>query len=259
MRQGSLERGIDMLSLLASLDRPLDAPGIGTRCGIPKSSAYRILQVLRQRGLVDASPDGGGYRPGVILLRWAATLRHGLDLVQVASPVLRRLAHATGETATVTLLQGNRAVVANVTDTTAPLRVTSQVGRSLPLHAGASSKAILAFLPRTRWRQAVGEGRLLAFTGKTITNRQRLWRECERIRALGFAQSDEEVLLGARGVASPVFDERGMVCGSLAVAGPRQRLQGKHLRLAVALVKQEAQALSRSLGFSGFGETDRLQ
>jgi DNA-binding IclR family transcriptional regulator len=253
MARGSLDRGIDLLSLLATAARPLDVPEIAAQCAIPKSSAYRILQLLRQRGLVDAAPDGSGYRLGVIVLQWATTLRQHLSLVQIAAPALRRLAHATGETATVTLLQGNRAVVADVTDTMAPLRVTSQVGRSLPLHAGASSKAILAFLPLNRRQHMLGNGRLQAFTRKTVTNRQRLWQECERIRTLGYAQSDEEVLVGARGVAAPIFNEREMVCGSIAVAGPRQRFAGAALRHAAALLMEEAATISRSLGFPDRG------
>jgi DNA-binding IclR family transcriptional regulator len=256
MSRGSLDRGIDVLSLVASAGRPLDVASIAAQCRLPKSSTYRFLQLLRQRGLVEAAPDGSGYRLGLIVLRWATTLRGGLDLAQIASPVLRRLSRLTGETATLTLLHGTRAVVAYVTDTTAPLRVTSQVGRSLPLHAGASSKAILAFLPRERWRESVGKGSLLPFTEKTITDRQKLWKECDRIRSLGFAESDEEVLAGARGVAAPFFDERGMVSGSIAVAGPRQRFQGKALRLAAESVRREALALSRALGFSGHGNRE---
>jgi DNA-binding IclR family transcriptional regulator len=124
------------------------------------------------------------------------------------------------------------------------------------LHAGASSKAILAFLPRGRWREAVGRGPLSAFTAKTITSRQELWQECERIRVLRRAESDEEVLAGARGVAAPFFDERGMVAGSIAVAGPRQRFHGKAFRLAAESVTREAQALSRALGYSGDADVD---
>ena len=248
MGRGSLERGIDILSAVATAAHPLDVPAIATQCCLPKSSTYRFLHLLRRRGLVETAPDGQGYRLGLIVLRWATALRGGLDLAQIASPVLRRLARVTGETATLTLLQGNRAVVALVTDTTAPLRVTSQVGRSLPLHAGASSKAILAFLPRERWREAVGKGPLSPFTEKTIIDRRALWSQCERIRTLGFSESDEEVLQGARGVAAPFFDERGTVAGSIAVAGPRQRFQGRALRPAAENVVREARTLSCALG-----------
>jgi DNA-binding IclR family transcriptional regulator len=259
MARGSLERGLDILCLLASADGGLEVPTIAARCRIPTSSAYRILQSLRQRGLVDTGPAGGGFGLGIVVLQWAAALRHRLSLVQIAAPALQRLARATGETATVTLLQGQRAVVADVTDALSPLRVTSQVGRSLPLHAGASSKAILAFLPRARWRHSVGQGRLAAFTSKTITSRIRLWQECERIRSLGYAQSDEEVLEGARGVAAPIFDEKGQVCGSIALAGPRQRFRGAPQRMAAALLTREAAALSRTLGFSQPEESQTSQ
>jgi DNA-binding IclR family transcriptional regulator len=254
--RGSLQRGIDILSVLASETGPLDASAIASRLALPKSSIYRILQVLRSCGLVNTAQDGRGFSLGFVLLQWAAALRRSLDLVQLASPLLRRLAQETGETATLTLLQGDRAVVANVTDASARLRVTSQAGTTLPLHAGASSKVILAFLPKNRWREVVGKGGLRALTAKTITDRQALWRECERIRAQGVAQSDEEVLQGARGVAAPIFDERGSVCGSLAVAAPRLRLRGESMRRARVLVKREAQVLSRSLGYPGV--TDSL-
>jgi hypothetical protein len=57
-------------------------------------------------------------------------------------------------------------------------------------------------------------------------------------------------------VAAPFFDGKGMVTGSIAVAGSRQRFQGKALRLAAENVTREAQALSRALGFSGRGDLE---
>ena len=53
MSRGSLEHGNDILSIVASPGRPLDAHAIATQCRLPKSSAYRFLQLLRRRGLVE--------------------------------------------------------------------------------------------------------------------------------------------------------------------------------------------------------------
>ena len=166
MSRGALERGIDILFLVASAGRPLDAYDIAAQSRLPRSSVYRLLQLLRRRGLIEAASDGTGCRLGLILLKWASALRGGLDLAQLAAPVLRRLARNTGETATLTLPHGTRAVVAYVTDSAAPLRVTSAVGRSLPLHAGASSKAILAFLARGTMATGVEHGTAGRLHGK---------------------------------------------------------------------------------------------
>jgi IclR family acetate operon transcriptional repressor len=186
----------------------------------------------------------------LVFLRWAAVVRTGLRVVDLARPHLDALALLTGETANLHLLDGDHAVPVDQRVTASRLRVVTEEGVALPLHAGAASKAILAFLSTARWEQVVKHG-LFPVGPKTVTDPRRFHRDLEGTRARGYAQSDEEVLKGARGLAAPIFDEHGKVIGSLGIGGPRDRFRGEAMRRAVQPVLGAADALSASLGFHG--------
>lgn len=248
LARGSLERGVDILALLAAADPPSDAAGIASRLHLPRSTVYRLLQVLRRRGLINTDGPQGSLQLGLVFLSWAAVVRTRLGIVSLAGAHLDALARLTGETANLHLLEGDHAVPVDQRVTCARLRVVTEVGVALPLHAGAASKAILAFLPMTRWKEVLRHP-LPCLTPKTIADPRRLCHDLELTRARGYAESDEEVLEGARGVAAPIFDEQGDVVGSLGIGGPRHRFRGEAVRRAVSPVLQAADLLSASLGF----------
>ena len=247
--KGALERGLDILFLLGSGERALDVGTIADRLRVPKSTVYRILRALRSRGLVILAHGNEGYRLGLVFLQWANAVQKGLDIVQLAGPVLRRLAQETGETVQLMLRDGTRAVTVDVAESPAPVRVAPERGRALPLHCGAASKAILAYLPDAEWREVLGQGPLAALTRKTLRDVRRLRADLLATRARGYALSEEEVYEGAKGVAAPIFDEHGTVSGSLAISGLVHRLRDDRLRQAVSLVQREAALLSKALGF----------
>lgn len=246
--RGSLERGLDILALLAAAEPPRDANGIASRLRLPRSTVYRLLQALRRRGLIISKGPQRSPHLALVFLRWAAVVRTGLGIVGLASSHLDGLARLTGETANLHLLEGDHVVPVDQRVTTARLRVVTEVGVALPLHAGAASKAILAFLPTPRCEEVLGRP-LGPLTPKTLTDATRLRRDLALTRARGYAESDEEVLEGARGLAAPVFDEHGHVVGSLGIGGPRNRFRGEAVRRAVTPVLQAAKLLSASLGY----------
>ena len=252
--KGSLERGLDILALLGAAAPPADAAAIAAHLHLPRSTVYRLLQSLRKRGLVTAGNPPGRLGLGLVFLRWAAVVRTGRRIVDLASPHLDALARLTGETANLHLLEGDHAVPVDQRVTSARLRVVTEVGVALPLHAGAASKAILAFLPPAQWEKVVRHP-LSASGPKTITDSGRLRRDLELTRRRGYAESDEEVLEGARGLAAPIFDEHGHVIGSVGIGGPRDRFRGEAVRRAVPPVLEAADVLSASLGFHGGGAT----
>ena len=92
-----------------------------------------------------------------------------------------------------------------------------KVGAAYPLHAGASSKALLAFLPADEIDDYLRRSELDALTTETITDGTILRRELDQIRQQGFAVSLGERQAGAGSVAAPVLNDRGEV---VMVVGP---------------------------------------
>jgi DNA-binding IclR family transcriptional regulator len=102
-------------------------------------------------------------------------------------------------------------------------------GRRYPLYNNALGKSILSQLSRERAETIVDRSGLTSTTDNTITDRDELWQELERIREQGVAFDDEERIDGLRCVAAPVVvDDR--VLGSISVSGPASRIKGELFR-----------------------------
>lgn len=121
------------------------------------------------------------------------------------------------------------------------------LGRSYPLHAGASSKAFLAFLPEEELA-AYLSGVLPKLTESTVTDPGKLQRELQQIRVLGWAQSIGERQSGAASVAAPVFDHSGRPVAVMSVCGPAVRFTSEMAHCTEQLLASSGRA-SEQMGY----------
>jgi IclR family transcriptional regulator, acetate operon repressor len=122
-----------------------------------------------------------------------------------------------------------------------PLRYVVDLHRWLPLHAGATGLAILAYLPEEE-RQRIYSAGLDALTPATIVSATDLEKELEQVRRRGYALSMNQRVQGAVGFAAPVFDSTGMVCGDVCVTLPEQRFQAGKFADSLAAMLMTAAA-----------------
>jgi DNA-binding IclR family transcriptional regulator len=123
-----------------------------------------------------------------------------------------------------------------------------QVGQQLRLHAGASSKVLLAFLPGPEMEQILGCIELPSLAPHTITDRALLCAELAVIRQRGYATSFEETDLGAMGVAAPVYDHTGSAVAGVGIAAPLARIPRGRVADVAPLVVDAGRQLSARLG-----------
>jgi DNA-binding IclR family transcriptional regulator len=122
-----------------------------------------------------------------------------------------------------------------------------EVGAVLPLHASAPGKALLAFDEALETEVLAGD--LPRLTGRTITGKAALRDQLDKIRERGYAVEKEEAVIGDAGIASPIFDRRGDVVGTIGLSGPAERLGQRSRQSAlVAPVTDAARGVSRELG-----------
>ena len=246
-----IERALDVLALFGeSTTRALGVTEIAQRLGLSKTVVHRILASFRTKGFVDLDETTRRYSLGPKILFLGLDYLDGLDVLEVVREVMAPLSSATTETVAFSLRnQGTRVFVDQVTP---PREVRMQVplGRPCPLHAGASSKALLAFLPREEVDAYLDKGRLERVTTRTVVDPRRLRRELTSIREAGYASSYGERAEGAAAVASPVFGRHGTVEGILTVCGPDDRFRESAERAAELLLDHAARASAR-LGHRG--------
>ena len=217
---------------------------------LPIPTVHRLLAALARLGYVSRDAQTRKFRLGGAALQLGEHARAVTDLRAVAMMPLRRLSQETGETALLTAVSPERdcSVCLERVETSQPLRLSVQPGRQLPLHAGSSEKALLAFMPDKEVERLMA-GPLEQLCTATITDPRSLRRDLQAIRERGWASSHEETNIGVWGIAVPVISEDDVVC-AVGIAGPSTRLSDEVVRRDVPLVQRAALAVARSLGLA---------
>jgi DNA-binding IclR family transcriptional regulator len=246
----AVSRALEVLDLLAKSDEPtIGVSQLARLTGMSRAGAYRMLMSLRVGGFVEYHPDTARYGLGVGALRIGNAYQRRNGLVQIASGALRRLAEASGETSTVSVRRQRHRVYLDQIVPPNELNVTVRIGVPFPLHAGASSKAILAFLAEDEITAYLAAN-LESVTPQTVVDAGLLRAQLADIRQEGFAMSEQERQIGAASVAAPILARGGIVIGALSVTGPVSRMGKDKLRALADRVVAEARELSAKTAHS---------
>lgn len=243
----AVERALEVLLVLG--EGEVGLAEVSRQTGLNKATTYRILLSLEKKGFVTRDRVSGRYSLGSSLLSLVAgALYRHQDLVQVAYPVMQRLWRLTNETITLYVRHGTSRICVAEIPSPQPLKYTVGVGVTVPLHAGAPGKLLLAYLPQEE-RQKVLDGiQLEALTARTITSRVELEKELENILARGWATSFGERIEGVSCLSVPVRDGQGEVVACLSILGPYSRLGEDLLLSYLDVLQAEAKQISAQLG-----------
>lgn len=215
----SASRVADVLLLFTGAEEVLGVSEISRQLELSKTVTHRILRSLASRRLVVPGQAGRGYRLGPAAAAIGARALRDSNVRRTALPVLWRLQQESAETATVSELVGTSRVYLDQIGSPKEIKMTVEIGRMFPLHAGASGKVMLAFA-RPDLQRKVLEGPLEALTPNTNVDRVALKGELEHIRRDWVISSSEERLVGATSVAAPILGIDGYAVGSISVCGP---------------------------------------
>lgn len=243
-----VEKITDLLELLADSDSGIGVRELARLSGIPRNTVSRLLASLQEEGWAFHDPLTDKYRIGLRLLSFANRWRLNLEIVHQSMPVLEKLAADTRETAILSVVEDSVAGrCVNKVDSKNRIKLVSEVGSSIPLHAGASGKVLLAFLPSAVQEEVLTKP-LKRFTPRTITEPGSLREELRRIRERGYAISVEEVDPGAAAIGAPILDAKGRLIAGLSIAGPRFDFEGGEFERLTPLVLNAAGEISKLLG-----------
>jgi DNA-binding IclR family transcriptional regulator len=189
---------------------------------VPKSSLHRHLLGLEHHGILRR--DGEKlWRLGYRLFIWGALVPRVSTLRHIAERHLRELVHSTNESAILTMYDNHEVICIDKLESNHSVRMTLSLGTRRMPHAGASSKILMAYLPKDEIQAIIDNKGLPKLSTNTITNPGNLKADLARIRQNGYSFSQEETDTGAWGVATPIFDHIGQVVAGIGVAGPTSR------------------------------------
>ena len=232
----ALRKGLALLELLAD-HGSMSLAQVERESGLNRTMAYRLLRVLGELGYVEHDPVRHQFGLGARLLGLGAATAERMTLAEIARPCLEAVRSELQETVTLGILAGNQVIYLGILPGAATPDLAAPMSLRDAAHSTAVGKAILAFLPETqRASRLAALAPLPAITPATIVDPQALDLDLAQTRERGYALEDEENTPGARGVAVPVLDVRGLPVAALALAGPADRIDlGRADRMAARL------------------------
>jgi IclR family pca regulon transcriptional regulator len=251
----SLHRGLQVLSLFSRENPSFTLTEIVKATGLNKTTAFRIAATLLVEGYLDRDLITRRYRPGLKVLNLGFTAIASLELRQVARPYLSDLSETTGETASLSLLDGLDVVyIERIRSRKIIVGVVLGIGSRIPAHCASMGKVMLAYLPAGELARRLGESELTPCTPASIVGRPEIESELELVRKQGFAANNEELETGLRAVAAPIWDHTNQVVAAINVSGSVRTISLERLIDELApIVCQTGALISQALGYSRGG------
>lgn len=246
----SVEKAFHVIEYLAVSGESEGVTEISNAMDTGVSATYHLLNTLRELGVISQNPVTKKYKLGLKLWKIGILAYQQNELATVLLPYLRRLREMTGETANLTVLDGDKIVYIAQSESEHLLKMFTRIGATAPLHCTGAGKILLAYLPKNKQNQLLDTIELKRYTSKTLTTRKGLNKELEQIRAQGYGRDDEEREQGVRCIGAPVFGPDNQIICSISISGPKVRFSEENQIKWIKAVKEiadEATDFLRSL------------
>ena len=190
------------------------------RCKTTEEQVKPMLEKLSERGWLTFSKNKMTYSYGMKLLPFTREERLKEELVRQVTPVMKQLSQDSGQCVMLNYLEGMKSICVQKVMPKNSIYIAARVGKDYPLHAGSSSRVLLAYAPEAV-RAGVLSSRLKKYTPFTITDPEKLSDSLFEIRRTGYCCSTEEMDPGAGSVSCAILDESSNLLGVLTIIGTR--------------------------------------
>ena len=213
-----LQKGLAIIECFDDANARLTASQAGVRCGMTRTAARRYLLTLEHLGYV--AGDGKLFWLTPRVLRLGQSYLESARLPRIVQPFLQRVTAGTQESAYVSVMDGDDIVYIARNGATRVLNTGYVLGSRVPAQVTAGGLMILSLRDDSWLDRWLAERELKTYSSYTIASKDRLRLEIARVRAQGFAVSEQQLEMGYRGIAVALTDRHGNVVGALSVTMP---------------------------------------
>lgn len=225
----------------------LDLKDLTARTRLSKSTIFRILSTLVELGYV-VRDSGRSYQISPQLGQLVTEEAASETLRRLALPLMLKLRDQYGETVNLGIRQLDKVTYLEVVPSEFALRLQESRGASVPVHASALGKAILAFTPAEEVDDLIRGNNLEAVTENTISQPTEFLSELRKVRNANLAFDRGEGSLLAICIGVPILDHRGRAIAAMSISGPASRFNPKRDAAVIASLQSAAAEISGSIG-----------
>ena len=240
-----LEKGLSVIEAFDDANPRLTPSQAGERCAMTRTAARRYLLTLAHLGYV--ATDGKLFWLTPRVLRLGQSYLESARLPRIVQPFLQRVTAGTQEIAYVSVLDGDETVYIARNGSNRSMNTGFVLGARVPAQVTAAGMLMLAMGDAGQLAHWMETSVLKAYTSHSITSKDRFRVEFARIRANGWAISEQQLELNYRGIAVPLMDRHGDLVGGLNVSMPMGHESSEDAVKRVLPVLQETARAMRNL------------
>lgn len=242
----SVEKAFEVLHAFDSSSMNMSLRDLENKTGINKATARRFALTLVDLGYLRLLPDNK-FQLSPKILDLGAHYLETLNLPDLALPILESISEKVKESTNLAILDGPEIVyVLRVNAAKRIIGANLRVGSRLPYYATSLGKALVAWLPEHERLKTWESATIEAFTEKTITSYEELEEYFFKCRTQGYAEGNDELEVGLRSIAVPIFNRRGETIAAINISTNVMRSSEKQIEeLFLPALKEGAKQLNK--------------
>jgi DNA-binding IclR family transcriptional regulator len=250
-------RALSILKLIGSSPLGLSLTEISTIVQLPITSAHRTLADLESEDFVRRSKSNHRYFLGPAASQLSQSQASRQSPLVAPHPAVTRASVESGETVFLAEVLRADVVCLALAESRHALQLFVRVGHTMPLHAAASARVLLAWKNPETVRALIGAKPLVAYTSDTPTTADQVLERLALIRQRGYDVCDSELDSHVWAVSAPVHSSTNDVVASVTLVAPAQRMvTAKDRRRSIGVVLKASAAMAADLGFVDAGSRD---
>ncbi|MBW2608476.1 MAG: IclR family transcriptional regulator [Deltaproteobacteria bacterium] len=239
-----VKKAFQILRLISDTDRGLKISELSKDLGISKSTVHGITTALEELGAIIRDPLTKRFALGFTLFELGRSAYSKIDIKDLARPFMEDLMEKTQESVFLGVRNGEHVTVLDIVESMQDLKITSPIGTTIPLMAGATGKVFLSLMEENQVAEIIKSQGLHKYTENTITDPDLYLKEIMSVKEKGYAIDNEEYISGVSAVASPVAC-KGHLKSAVWVVGFKASIDEAKMKALAKETKETAEAISR--------------
>jgi IclR family transcriptional regulator, pca regulon regulatory protein len=241
-----LAKGLAILEAFVGNNGRLTVADAARASGATRASARRCLLTLSRLGYLEY--DGKFFRPQPRILSLSSAYSESRGLPQIAQPILTAARDALAESVSLAIFDNDTVLFIARAEAVRLISSGISIGSRAPAYCSATGIALLSGQDDQKVEKYLKRTKLVARTKYTLTKGAAILASVRTARNKGYALSNEELELGLRSIAVPVFDSRRKIVGAMSASSSSARVTATQMtRDFFPILQRHAEELGRAL------------
>jgi DNA-binding IclR family transcriptional regulator len=246
----SIEKTFNIIEIMAEGGEPLRLQDIALKVDMPASTVLRLVNTLVSCGYAYQDSNTLKYSLSLKFMQIGGLVSSQTRIRDIAHPYLLEISKKSKESVCLAIEHDMEVLYLDVIDGPGGmLRITQRIGKIAPLHSTAVGKILMLNYDAKQLNQLIAIKGLTALTPNTITDKESLIKEINKIEMQGYAIDDEECELGARCISAGIKDYSGKYIAGISVSGPTTRMSMEYINTIKNIVIDSAKIISKQLAY----------